>query len=138
MRVPGTSRARAAALILALSMRRAVLVRVAPERSDRLYRVDAEGRVFNTFRYNVANRGREAAAVTFSIRGLPGATLEIPKNPVTVRAGDSVQGQFEIWTPPASHAELVNHFEIGAAASPGRDTDAIPMTFLTPPERKTP
>src|SRR5207248_2273546 len=71
----------ACGLSVALSLRHAVQVRIAPERAT-LYRVDAGGRTFNRFRYTLANRGRKPAAVIFAIHQLPGATLVMEINPV--------------------------------------------------------
>jgi cytochrome c oxidase accessory protein FixG len=114
----------ASGLGLALSMRRPVLVRVSPERAT-LYRVGPDGRIYNLFRYNIANRGAKPAAVAFAIRDLPGASLALTPNPVPVQAGESLQGTFEISEPAGSH-ELVTHFTIVTGA------DTIPMTFLAP------
>jgi polyferredoxin len=116
----------ACGLGVALSMRHAVLVRVAPVRAE-LYRVDAAaGRVYNKFRYSIANRSRQPALVVFSIRQLPDATLIMPANPVSTPAGASLQGEFEISAPLASHRELVTHFTIET------NSDSFPMTFLAP------
>jgi polyferredoxin len=120
-------------LFVALGMRRTVLVRVSPERAT-LYRVGPDGRVYNRFRYNIANRGNKAAAVIFSIHQLPGASLALATNPVPLKPGESSQGQFEI-SLPAGRRDLVTHFTIVASTVPDQDTDTIPMTFLAPPEK---
>lgn len=120
-------------LFVALAMRRAVLVRVSPERAT-LYRVGPDGRVYNRFRYNIANRGTQAASVVFSIRQLPGASLALDPNPVPLKPGESSQGQFEI-SLPAGRRDPVTHFTIVAGTVPDRDTDTIPMTFLAPSEK---
>jgi polyferredoxin len=115
----------ASGLAVALATRRPVLVHVAPERA-KLYRVGSDGRIYNQFRYTIANRGAQPASVVFSISGLPGATLAIASNPVPVKPGASLQGAFEISEPAGQLGEMVTHFKIVAGA------DTIPMTFLAP------
>jgi len=115
----------ASGLAVALSTRRPVLVRVSPERA-KLYRLGTDGRVYNQFRYTIANRGGKPATVTFSIRDLPGASLAIAPNPVPVKAGASLEGAFEISEPGGQLHEMVTHFSIVTGA------DTIPMTFLAP------
>jgi polyferredoxin len=115
----------ASGLAVALSLRRPVLVRVSPERAT-LYRIGSDGRVYNLFRYTVANRGAEPASVAFAIRDLPGASLELRPNPLPVKPGASLQGTFEISEPAAMRRALVTHFTIVTGADP------IPMTFLAP------
>jgi polyferredoxin len=115
----------ASGLTVALAVRRPVLVQVAPERS-KLYRVGADGRIYNQFRYTIANRGSQPAAVEFSVRDLPGASLSAAPNPVPVKPGASLQGMFEISEPAGQLREMVTHFRIVAGA------DTIPMTFLAP------
>jgi cytochrome c oxidase accessory protein FixG len=115
----------ASGLAVALSTRRPVLVRVSPERA-KLYRLGTDGRVYNQFRYTIANRGAKPATVAFSIRDLPGASLAIAPNPVPVKAGASLEGAFEISEPGGQLHEMVTHFSIVTGA------DTIPMTFLAP------
>ena len=116
-------------------MRRAVLVQVEPVRAQ-LYRIGADGRIYNTFRYRIANRGGTPGAVVFTIQQLPGASLAIAPNPVPVRPGESAEGNFEI-SRPAGHAdELVSHFTILTNTVPDQVSDSIPMTFLAPSEKK--
>lgn len=125
----------AGGLFAALGMRRAVLVRVSPDRAT-MYRVGADGRVYNKFRYTLANRGGKPAAVTFSIAQLPGATLVLGTNPVTVKPGESQAGEFEISAPPGTRREIVSHFSIVTSTAPEQDTETIPMTFLAPGEKR--
>jgi cytochrome c oxidase accessory protein FixG len=114
----------ASGLGVALATRRPVLVRVSPERAT-LYRLGPDGRVYNLFRYSIANRGAHPAAIAFSLRDLPGATLALQPNPVPVKPGATQQGAFEISEPAGRH-NLVSHFTIVTGA------DTIPMTFLAP------
>jgi polyferredoxin len=115
----------ASGLAVALATRRPVLVHVSPERA-KLYRVGSDGRIYNQFRYTIANRGSKPASVTFSIRDLPGASLALAPNPVPVKPGASLQGTFEISEPPGQTRGMVTHFNIVTGA------DTIPMTFLAP------
>jgi cytochrome c oxidase accessory protein FixG len=115
----------AGGLFTALAMRKTILARVAPDRSV-MYRVGADGRIYNRFRYTLANRGKEAAAVAFSARDLPGASFTL--NSISLHPGESARGEFEISTPRSPHAALVTHFTIVAG------DETIPMTFLAPPE----
>jgi cytochrome c oxidase accessory protein FixG len=124
----------ASGLFVALSMRRTVLVRVAPVRSV-LYTIGPDGSVRNQFRFTLANRGRGQQAVVFTIQQLPGATLVLPQNPVPVPAGETVRGEFLISAPPAGRLNEVNHFTIVTTAIPEQVNDSIPMTFLMPPGR---
>jgi cytochrome c oxidase accessory protein FixG len=123
----------AGGLFTAIAMRRDVLVRVSPDRST-LYRIGADGRVYNTFRYSIANRAHQAAAVTFSFRQLPGGMVSAASNPVSVPAGQSVQGEFQISTTRAHRADLVTHFTIVTTTAPSQTVDNFPMTFIAPTE----
>jgi len=125
----------ASGLFVALGMRRAVLVQVAPVRAT-LYRLDPEGNIYNIFRYRIANRGSQPAEVIFSIQHLPGATLRLAPNPARLKPGESVAGDFEIMRPAGRRDELVSHFTILTSTAPGQESDAIPMTFLAPSEDK--
>jgi len=102
-----------------------VLVHVMPERT-KLYRVGPDGRIYNQFRYSIANRGSRPASVQFSAPDLPGATLTPAPNAISVAPGASVQGSFEVSEPPGQLRETVTHFHIVTGA------DTIPMTFLAP------
>jgi cytochrome c oxidase accessory protein FixG len=125
----------ASGLFVALGMRRAVLVQVSPVRAQ-LYRIGADGRIYNQFRYLIANRGGKPGAVVFSIQQLPGASLAMAPNPVRVRPGESATGDFEISRPAGRRDELVSHFTILTNTVPDGVSDAIPMTFLAPTESK--
>jgi polyferredoxin len=115
----------ASGLAVALSTRRPVLVHVSPERA-KLYRLGSDGRIYNQFRYTIANRGAKPASVAFSIRDLPGASLAIAPNPIPVKPGATLEGAFEISEPGGQLREMVTHFSIVTGA------DTIPMTFLAP------
>jgi len=123
----------ASGLFAALSTRRAVLVRVDADRAT-LYRTGSDGRIYNHFRYSIANRSRKQAAVVFSLADLPGAKLALPANPAVVGAGATVQGDFDISAPPGGHRDMVTHFNIIASTIPDAVTDRYPMTFISPTE----
>ncbi len=120
----------AAGLFTALSMRRAVLVRIAPDRTT-MYRVGKDGTIYNRFRIQVANRGHEQAIAQFSIESLPGTSFVDFENAVVVNAGDTVERAVEIAAPPSAPlAAGVNHFRIVSRV--GNETDSVEETFITP------
>jgi len=121
----------ASGLFVALSMRRAVLVRVAPVRTT-LYDVASDGTIHNRFRFTVSNRGKRAAAVLFSIEHLPSAKLVINQNPVQAQTGETLQGSFEISAPATARMRDVNHFTIVTTTIPEQGIDSFAMTFLMP------
>ena len=123
----------ATGLVAALSVRHAVLVRVAPDRAT-LYRTGSEGRIYNKFRYTLANRSHQPATVIFAIDHLTGGSMAL--DPVQLAPGQSVNGEFEISMPPLRRTELVTHFEIRATTIPGQVSDTFPMTFIAPTEAK--
>jgi len=120
----------AAGLFTALSMRRPVLVRIAPDRAT-LYRLGSDGTVYNRFRVQVANRGHEQAIAQFSIDGLPNTTFVGFENAVVVTAGQTIQQEFEIAAPTAAAlAPGVNHFRL--ICTVGDKKDVFEETFITP------
>jgi cytochrome c oxidase accessory protein FixG len=120
----------AAGLFTALSVRRAVLVRIAPDRTT-MYRLGKDGTIYNRFRLQVANRGHEQAIAQLSIEGLPGTSFASFENAVVVAAGQTVQQEFEIEAPPsASLAPGVNHFRLISRV--GNEKDVFEETFITP------
>ncbi|MBS1793326.1 MAG: 4Fe-4S binding protein [Acidobacteria bacterium] len=121
-------------LAVALSLRHNVLVYVAPNRAT-MYR-EADGRVYNAFRMTLANRGGKDQTVTLSTADLPDAKLTLPSNEIVLKAGESVQQEFEISVPANSLPEQVNHFEIRSAAAPDNTTDVFKETFIMPQEKK--
>jgi cytochrome c oxidase accessory protein FixG len=126
----------AAGLFTVLSMRRDVLVRMSPVRAT-LFRVGDDGRIYNTFRVTVANRGSEHAIVFLSLDGLPGASVPAEASAIPVEPGEQATAEFEVAVSPAALPPGVNHFAFVQKTSPGDETDSFPMTFITPTERKT-
>ncbi|HLK63248.1 MAG TPA: 4Fe-4S dicluster domain-containing protein [Bryobacteraceae bacterium] len=123
----------ACGLAVALSMRHSVLVRVSADRGT-LYRTGADGRIYNHFRYTLANRSHKSSAVVFSLRQLPSATLVLTSNPVAVKPGETLQGEFDIAAPRGSSSDLVTHFNLVASTIPDAVTETFPMTFISPTE----
>lgn len=121
-------------LAVALSMRHSVLVRIAPNRAT-LYRIGDDKRVYNTFRMTLANRGSKDAAVTLSINNLLDAKIELPSSEIPLRAGESIQQEFEISVPENGLPQEVNHFEIASLATPDETKDVFDQTFIMPLEK---
>ena len=117
-------------LYLAISVRRAVLVKIAPDRTT-MYQLAGNGDVTNKFRIQIANRGREQATVLVNIEDLPGARLADTENAIVVNPGGTIQKEFEVVLPPGSGAQPgVNHFQL--VTKVGADKEAFPQTFITP------
>jgi len=121
----------ASGLFVALSMRRSVLVQLQPERMT-LYRRDAAGVVYNTFRLKVANRSHSGDSLTLWAEGLPGARLTLASNPLPLRAGDTRELRFDVAAQPFAGAQEVNHFRIVAQAAHARERSTFDETFLMP------
>ncbi|MBP6003894.1 MAG: 4Fe-4S binding protein [Pyrinomonadaceae bacterium] len=122
-------------LAIAFSMRHSVLVRVAPNRAT-LYRIGDDKRVYNTFRMTLANRGQKDATVLLSFNDLPGVTTTLPSNEIPLKAGESVQQEFEISVPAGALPLEVNHFNIVSNVSPDGTTDTFDQTFIMPLEKE--
>ncbi len=119
-----------AGLFTALSMRRAVLVRVAPDRAT-MYTLGKDGTVYNRFRLQVANRGHQQAIAQFAIQGLPGASFVDFENAIVVNPGQTVDREVLIAAPPSAPlAPGVNHFNLLSRV--GNETDTAEETFITP------
>jgi cytochrome c oxidase accessory protein FixG len=120
----------AAGLFTALSMRRAVLVRIAPDRTT-MYRVGGDGTIYNRFRVQVANRGHSQAIAQLSIEGLPGTRFADFENAIVVNGGETMEREFEIAAPPSAPlAPGVNHFRLVSRV--GNEKDSEEETFITP------
>ncbi len=120
----------AAGLFTALSLRRAVLVQIAPIRAT-LYRQDQDGTVYNRFRLKIANRSNQQQTVVLGIEDLPGAKFASFENAVVVSGGQALEREFEIAAPrSAGVAPGVNHFRLTSRV--GNESDAVEQTFITP------
>lgn len=119
-----------AGLFTALSMRRPVLVRIAPDRTT-MYRVDKDGTVYNRFRLQIANRSSRQQTVVLAIEGLPGATFISFENAIVVDQGRSLEQEFEIAVPPqAPLTPGVNHFRLISRVE--NEKTFVEETFITP------
>jgi len=121
-------------LTVALSMRKPVLVQVAPVRTT-MYQVTPDGRIANHFRIRLANRSSRPAAVTLSIEGLPGAVISPSQDPRRLEPGQELQQEFDVVVTKSRAASEVNHFKVVARVTPEQSPDEFPMTFLMPVER---
>jgi len=107
-----------------------VLVRIAPDRTT-MYRLAKDGTVYNRFRLQVANRGREQAIAQLSIEGLPATKFSNFENAVIVAPGQTIQTEFEIQAPPSAKLPAgVNHFRL--IGTVGNEKDVFEETFITP------
>lgn len=122
------------ALFTAFSMRHSMMVTIAPNRLT-LYRKGEDGMIYNTFRMTLANRGNKDSTVSLSLN-LPNAKINLPNVEIPVKAGETIQQEFEISVPAKSLEPEVNHFEITAVANPEATKDTIQQTFIMPVETK--
>lgn len=121
-------------LLTALSMRHSVLVQITADRGT-LFRIGEDGRINNTFRMTLANRGTKDARVVLSIEGLPEARFSLPSNEITLKAGETVKDGFEISVPPDALQQEVNHFTIIGNSYPDETKDIFEQTFIMPLEK---
>lgn len=125
----------ASGLFTALSMRKNVLVRISPDRSV-LYRVGEDGKIYNKFRLNLANRLGTEATLIIDMQNLPNATILLDQ-PVKLKPGEEVQREFEVEAAAGSLPQGVNHFTFTSHIQPDNESETYKMTFITPTERPT-
>jgi cytochrome c oxidase accessory protein FixG len=118
-------------LSVALSMRRPVLVRVAPDRTQ-LYTQLPDGRIANTMRLTLANRSSRPTSVRLSVENLPGAEIAIPRNPLPLAPGETIQSTFELRTRPWPGSSDVNRFRFIAHPASESTPDTFDLTFILP------
>lgn len=118
-------------LFLALSVRRAVLVRLSPDRST-LYTLVADGGVANHFRLQAANRSSKAASVIIRVEDLAGVRLTLTPNPLAIGPAETNNQTFDIVAPRNALPPGVNHFRFTIESTPDGRKDSIPMTFIMP------
>jgi polyferredoxin len=121
-------------LFVALSMRSNVLVKIMPVRAT-LYRIGDDGRIYNRFRMTIANRRSEETEVTLSLKDLPEAQILLAQ-PLKLKAGGTIEQEFEVSVPPSALPQGVNHFLIESHATTGDSAETFDMTFITPTEKK--
>jgi cytochrome c oxidase accessory protein FixG len=120
----------AGGLYTALAMRRTVLVRIPPDRAT-MYLLGSDGTVYNRFRLEASNRGRQQATLILTIVGLPGARLDSMENAVVINPGQTLHREFEIAVPASAGTPPgVNHFRLLSKVGP--EQDEFPETFITP------
>jgi cytochrome c oxidase accessory protein FixG len=117
-----------AGLMFYLGQRHAIYVRVNPERSQSLYKLDPSGEVRNEFRVRAANRSRQDGTIDLEVQGLNGARIE--SRHIAIRAGEELEYPFAIHAP--RNGELVQHFTLRATARPELTTEDFDLTFLRP------
>jgi len=118
------------ALFTALAMRRTVMVQISPVRTT-LYRKDAEGTIYNTFRLKIANRSRQQQTVVLDIENLPGTHFASFENAIVVDGNQTAEREFEIAAPASAHLQPgVNHFLLISRV--GNEKDEAEETFITP------
>lgn len=120
-------------LMVALSMRHPVQVRVQPDRST-LYTSNQQGETTNRFRFNIDNRGHEDASVAITLESKEGA-LNLTTSRVAVKAGESVQEMVEIAVAPGAIAPGVYPITLHTTSVPGNTQSSFPMTFVMPKQR---
>ena len=117
-------------LYTAISVRRAVLVRISPDRTT-MYQVAKDGSIANRFRIQIANRGHEQVTVLVGIEELATAALAKTENAIVVNPGGTVQREFEVVVPATAPLQPgVNHFQM--VTKVGDDRQVFPQTFITP------
>src|SRR6266496_1606441 len=120
----------ATGLYVAISMRREVLVEIAPMR-DTLYRRDSQGAVYNRFHLKAANRSSRQQTVVLAIDGLTGVKFASFENAVVVTGGQTLEREFEIAAPPLAPLQPgVNHFRLLSRV--GNESSSSEQTFIMP------
>ncbi|MFN7932161.1 MAG: 4Fe-4S dicluster domain-containing protein [Bryobacteraceae bacterium] len=115
-------------LMVALSMRHPVQVRVQPDRTS-LYTSNAQGEVTNIFRFNIDNRGSVDATVAVQLESTEKA-LHLTTSRVAVTAGGSVQEMIEVATAPEALQPGVYPITLHTVSEPGGIKSSFPMTFV--------
>ena len=118
-------------LSVALSMRRPVLVRIAPDRTY-LYKILDDGRVANQMRLKIANRSRTPAQVRLWVENLPGAEIALAENPRQLAAGETWDANFELRARPWAGSQDVNHFKFLVQSTGESTPDEFDLTFILP------
>jgi polyferredoxin len=126
----------ASGLAVALSLREPVLVKVTPDRT-RLSWTGAGGETINRYRVTLANRGREAAFVTFSLDGLPEGRLRLDPNPARLATGETLEVVAEVFVPAGARAVSVRPITLGARVDPSGETLSFASTFVMPTGAKS-
>ncbi|MBI4912059.1 MAG: 4Fe-4S binding protein [Acidobacteria bacterium] len=121
----------------ALSMRRPVLVQIAPDRSV-LFENLPDGRIGNRIRIKLANRSSKPVTVRLWTEGLPGAELDLPANPVSLDPGAVFDRTVLLKVRPWSGAEEVNPLRILAQTSSQAQPEVEALNFILPAKGSSP
>ena len=128
----------ASALYVAISMRKPVLVRIAPDRTN-LYTTDSQNLVHNKFRLQVSNRGNSDATFNLAIDGLTDARIAGLELPLLLKPGVTEQTEFEILADPSKVTPGVNYIRLVPHLSPEQKMEPFAETFIAPmdiPQKK--
>lgn len=121
----------ASGLGVALSLRKPVLVQIAPDRSVLFQRL-ADGRIANRIRIKLANRSSQAVVVRLWVDGLPGAELDLPANPVALAPGEVFDRTVDLKVAPWPGASDLTPLRILAQPSGQAHPEAAAMNFILP------
>ncbi|MBL8176755.1 MAG: 4Fe-4S binding protein [Bryobacterales bacterium] len=122
-----------AGLMVALSMRHPVQVRVQPDRAT-LYTSNAQGETTNKFRFNIDNRGSVDATVAIQLETRESA-LHLTTDRVSVTSGGSVMETIEVATAPDGLKPGVYSITLHTVSEPGAIKSSFPMTFVMPKKK---
>lgn len=120
-------------LMIALSMRHPMQIRVQPDRAT-LYTTNAQGETTNKFRFNIDNRGSVDATVAIVLESSQKA-LHLTTDRVALKAGGSVEQTIEVATAPDALAPGVYPITLHTTSEPGGTKASFPMTFVMPKQK---
>jgi len=126
----------ATGLGVALSLRKPVLVQIAPDRSV-LFETLADGRVANKIRVKLANRASRPVTVRLWTEGLPGAELDLP-DPVVLAPGAVFERTVDLRVRPWPGAQDVNPLRILAQPSSQDRPEVEALNFILPAKGNAP
>lgn len=123
------------ALGLALSLHRAVMVRIAPDRTT-MYQLLPDGRVVNRVRLDLANRSSRAVTVRVWTEGLPGAQVGLAANPIPLAPGESLERTFDLAAAAWPGAQELNPIRVLVQSSDRSAPEVSEMMFIMPEKGK--
>jgi cytochrome c oxidase accessory protein FixG len=121
----------ASALGFALKTRKAVLMRITPDRTT-LFQVLPDGRVANRVRLNLANRSHKSVDVKVWVEGLPGARIGLASNPLPLAAGQTAEETFDLSVPKGTPAQELTPIRVVVQSSDQGAPEAADMMFIMP------
>jgi len=123
-----------AALGFALSTRKAVQIRITPDRAT-LFTVKPDGRIANRVRMNLANRSTKPVDIKIWVEGLSGVRVDLEHNPLTLAPGQTLENSFEISVAPSTAAQELNPVRVMIQSSDQGTSEAADMMFIMPTRR---